>query len=186
MGVDPGTQITGYGLIRQTGGELSLMICGVIKMGKLQDTHPAKLGKIFKRLLQLVETYKPDEMAVEAPFFGKNVQSMLKLGRVQGVAMAAALQRDVPVTEYAPRKIKKAVTGNGNASKMQIAGLLPQLLPELKREATPEFLDATDALATAVCHAFQQFPQTGGKSSRRKNYSSWEAFLKENPERRGS
>jgi crossover junction endodeoxyribonuclease RuvC len=172
LGLDPGTNVMGYGLILLKGSKLSLIQFGVINMGKF-GAHEMKLKKIFDRVLALVDEYHPDEVALEAPFFGKNIQSMLKLGRAQGVAMAAALYREVPITEYAPKKVKQSVTGNGNASKEQVARMLMQIfgIKEL-----PKLLDATDALAVAVCHYYQN----GVTKSKTK---SWEGFLKENPGR---
>jgi crossover junction endodeoxyribonuclease RuvC len=137
--------------------------------------HELKLKKIFERVLSLMDEYKPDEVALEAPFYGKNVQSMLKLGRAQGVAMAAALYREIPIIEYAPKKVKQSVTGNGNASKEQVARMLMTLFP---MKELPKLLDATDALAVAVCHHFQNGVTTPKKAS------SWEAFVKENPHRK--
>ena len=134
-----------------------------------------KLKKIFEKILYFISKYKPDEVAVEAPFFGKNVQSMLKLGRAQGVAMAAALYRDVPIFEYTPKKIKKSITGNGNASKVQVASMLQSLF-DIK--SMPKHLDATDGLAAATCHYFQRNDSSSGKS-----YSSWSSFLKDNPDK---
>lgn len=149
---------------------------GVLKLGKYAN-HALKLKKIFERTLGLIEEYKPDELAIEAPFYGKNVQSMLKLGRAQGVAIAAALYKDVPIFEYSPKKIKQSITGNGNASKEQVAAMLANLV-EITH--SPEFFDATDGLAAAVCHYFQ-----GNKVQTGKSYSGWKSFLKDNPERRG-
>lgn len=163
----------GYGIIKASGPRLSLVQFGVIHLSKYSN-HAIKLSKIFDRTVQLIEEYLPDEMAIEAPFFGKNVQSMLKLGRAQGVAMAAGISRQIPITEYAPKQIKMAVTGNGNASKEQVAGMLKHLL---SFKDTPQLLDSTDALGVAVCHHFQN-----GKV--RSKASSWESFLKENPGRR--
>lgn len=172
LGLDPGTNIMGYGIICIKGTAISLLQFGVIHLNKYAG-HELKLKKIFERVSGLVDEYHPDEVALEAPFFGKNVQSMLKLGRAQGVAMSAALSREIPIVEYAPRKIKQSVTGNGNASKEQVARMLMSLL--CIREL-PKLLDATDALAVAVCHYFQQrTPKSKGKS--------WESFLKENPQR---
>jgi len=173
LGIDPGTSVTGYGLIHIKGSEMSLINMGIIKLHKL-DGHYLKLKSIFERVLHLIEHYKPDELAIEAPFFGKNVQSMLKLGRAQGVAMAAALYRDIPIFEYAPRKIKMAITGNGNASKEQVAVFLQNML---KINELPEFLDATDGLAAAVCHYYQRNTIGAGKSS------SWKDFINKNPKR---
>ena len=146
----------------------------MIHLNKLPE-HSDKLKRIFERTLQLIDSYHPDEFAVEAPFYGKNVQSMLKLGRAQGVSMAAALYRNIPIMEYAPRKIKQSITGNGNASKEQVAAMLKSLM---KIEEMPKHLDATDGLAAAVCHYFQ-----GGVSSGDKKYSSWESFVKNNPKK---
>lgn len=174
LGIDPGTNIMGYGLIHHLGSKLDLMSLGVIQLHKY-DNHALKLKKIFEKTLVLIDEYKPDEVALEAPFFGKNVQSMLKLGRAQGVAMAAALYRDIPIFEYAPKKIKQSITGNGNASKEQVAGILIGLL-SIKQ--APKYLDATDGLAAAVCHYFQKNPGGEGKS-----YSGWSQFLNQNPGR---
>ncbi len=140
---------------------------------KKYDDHFVKLRCIFERTIQLIDTYHPDEIAIEAPFFGKNVQSMLKLGRAQGVAIAAGLSRQVPITEYAPKKIKMAITGNGNASKEQVAGMLQNTL---KLKSLPKNLDATDGLAAAVCHFYNSGKVTAGKS-----YTGWSAFVKQNP-----
>jgi len=175
LGIDPGTAILGYGLIRETGKQLSLISLGVIKLDHLSD-HGLKLQHIFKKTSALIEQYQPDCMALEAPFYGKNIQVMLKLGRAQGVAMAAALNRDIPIFEYAPRKIKQSVTGNGNAGKEQVAAMLKTLL---KFDETPQFLDATDGLAVAVCHAFQN-TRRGGTMN---NYSGWADFVKDNASR---
>jgi crossover junction endodeoxyribonuclease RuvC len=172
LGVDPGTNIMGYGLILVKKPAITLIQYGVIHLSKYEG-HELKLRKIFERVISLIDEYHPDEVALEAPFFGKNVQSMLKLGRAQGVAMAAALSRDIPIMEYAPKKIKQSVTGNGNASKEQVAKMLMTLL-HIKE--LPKLLDATDALAVAVCHHFQK----GESKSKTK---SWENFLKDNPER---
>lgn len=162
----------GYGVICIRGSRLQLMQFGVIHLSKY-TSHELKLKKIFERVLSLVDEYHPDEVALEAPFYGKNVQSMLKLGRAQGVAMSAALYREIPIVEYAPKKIKQSVTGNGNASKEQVAKMLMTLLTI---KELPKLLDATDALAVAVCHHFQK------GDSKTKN-KSWEAFLKDNPQR---
>jgi crossover junction endodeoxyribonuclease RuvC len=172
LGIDPGTSIMGYGIILAKQNELKLIQYGVIHLSKYSD-HSIKLSKIFERTVQLLEEYMPDEMAIEAPFYGKNIQSMLKLGRAQGVAIAAAISREVPICEYLPKKVKQSVTGNGNASKEQVAAMLCNLL---KFKETPEFLDATDALGVAVCHHFQN-----GKVE--KKSKGWGSFLKENPDR---
>lgn len=164
----------GYGVIKITGKKMEMIQMGVVHLEKL-DGHALKLKQIFERTLQLVDEYKPDEVSLEAPFFGKNVQSMLKLGRAQGVAMAAALYKDIPIFEYTPKKIKKSVTGSGNASKVQVASMLQSLF---KIKHMPKHLDATDGLAAAVCHYFQRNPISGGKS-----YSSWSSFIKNNPDK---
>ena len=176
LGIDPGTNIMGYGLIQQNGNKINLITMGIIKLGKY-DNHALKLKKIFERCLALIEEYHPDEMSLEAPFFGKNVQSMLKLGRAQGVAMAAGLYKDIPIFEYSPKKIKQSITGNGNASKEQVAGMLKTLV---NFKEMPEYLDATDGLAAAVCHFFQ-----GDLTNTGKSYSNWKSFLKDNPKRLG-
>ncbi len=175
LGIDPGTVVLGYGIVKEVGSKISLISMGVVKMGHLDD-HALKLQRIFKKTTALIEQYKPDCMALEAPFYGKNVQVMLKLGRAQGVAMAAGLNFDLPIFEYSPRKIKQAVTGSGNATKEQVAAMLKNLL---QFKETPEFLDATDGLAVAVCHSFQKIG-TGGNS---KSYSGWESFVKDNSSR---
>ena len=164
----------GYGLIHVKGNKMKLINMGVLNLQKL-TTHANKLKKIFERTLALVDEYKPDELAVEAPFFGKNVQSMLKLGRAQGVAIAAALYRDIPIYEYAPKKIKMAITGKGNGSKEQVAAMLKSLL---NIKELPKQLDATDGLAAAVCHFFQK-----GVGNQERSYSGWDSFLKNNPDR---
>ena len=149
MGVDPGTILMGYGMLHVVGNTPRLMAMGVIRLEKF-DNHYIRLKRIFDRITGLIDEFLPDEMAIEAPFFGKNVQSMLKLGRAQGVAMAAALARDIPITEYAPMRIKQAITGNGNASKEQVAGMLQRYLRIPDEQMLPE-MDATDGLAAAVC-----------------------------------
>lgn len=174
LGIDPGTNIMGYGLIHNQGSKLDLISLGVIQLHKY-DNQALKLKKIFEKTLGLIDEYKPDEVALEAPFYGKNVQSMLKLGRAQGVAMASALYRDIPIFEYSPKKIKQSVTGNGNASKEQVASMLISLL---SIKSAPKYLDATDGLAAAVCHYFQKNPGGQGKS-----YSGWKQFMNQNPGR---
>lgn len=174
LGIDPGTTIMGFGLIKVTGKQMEFLQLNELQLTKYRD-HYLKLKMIFERTLELIETHKPDEIAIEAPFYGKNVQSMLKLGRAQGVAMAAGLSRQIPITEYSPKKIKMAITGNGNASKEQVAKMLQTLL-ELKE--LPRHLDATDGLAAAVCHFFN-----AGKSEAGTNYSGWAAFVKQNEKR---
>jgi crossover junction endodeoxyribonuclease RuvC len=172
LGLDPGTNIMGYGLIVVRGSATGLLQFGVIHLSKY-ESHELRLKKIFERVISLIDEYHPDEVALEAPFFGKNVQSMLKLGRAQGVAMSAALSREIPIVEYAPKKVKQSVTGNGNASKEQVAKMLMMMF-QIKE--LPKLLDATDALAVALCHHYQK----GDKKSQKK---SWESFLKDNPTR---
>ena len=176
LGIDPGTTIMGYGLIHVKGNKMEMITMGVLHLSKL-NSHADKLKRIFERTLALIDQYKADEMALEAPFFGKNVQSMLKLGRAQGVAMAAGLYRDIPIFEYAPKKIKMSITGQGTASKEQVAAMLKSLL---KINEMPKHLDASDGLAAAVCHYFQNGKISGGKS-----YSGWSSYLKDNPDRLG-
>lgn len=176
LGIDPGTTIMGYGLIHVKGNKIEMITMGVLHLSKL-NSHADKLKRIFERTYTLIDEYKADEMALEAPFFGKNVQSMLKLGRAQGVAMAAGLYRDIPIFEYAPKKIKMSITGQGTASKEQVAAMLKSLL---KINEMPKHLDASDGLAAAVCHYFQNGKISGGKS-----YSGWSSFLKDNPDRLG-
>lgn len=176
LGIDPGTTVMGYGLLKVTGSKTELMVMGVLELKKYSD-HYLKLQKIFSRTLSLIDEFHPDFMAIEAPFFGKNVQSMLKLGRAQGVAMSAALYRDIPITEYAPLKIKMAITGNGNASKEQVADMLRRFLKIPQEKMLPQ-LDATDGLAAAYCHFLQM-----GKPETEKAYKSWKDFIAKNPER---
>ena len=173
LGIDPGTNIMGYGVIKVTGNKASLVVMGVIDMRKEGDMY-LRLGRIFERVTGVIDEYLPDEMAIEAPFFGKNVQSMLKLGRAQGVAIAAAIERDVPIHEYAPTKIKMALTGNGSASKEQVAGMLQRLL-NMKEDEMPKFMDATDALGAAYCHFMQM-----GKPETDRHFSSWKDFVNKN------
>jgi crossover junction endodeoxyribonuclease RuvC len=174
LGIDPGTTIMGYGMISVTGNKISMLALGVLKLNKYDD-HALRLKVIFERVIGLIEQYHPDEMAIEAPFFGKNVQSMLKLGRAQGVAIAAALSRSIPIFEYSPRKIKQSITGKGAASKEQVASMLTHLLD---LSETPETMDATDGLAAAVCHYFQK-----GKPETGKTFSGWKSFVTANPDR---
>ena len=174
LGIDPGTNVMGFGIIVIRGSKMRLIMLDELLLGKL-STHELKLKRIFEKTLSLIDEYHPDEIAIEAPFFGKNVQSMLKLGRAQGVAMAAGLYREVPITEYSPKKIKMAITGSGNASKEQVAGMLKNLLG-LKE--IPKRLDATDGLAAAVCHHFNR-----GKESDTKSYTGWAAFVNQNPKK---
>ncbi len=165
----------GYGVIHIKQKKIELISLGTVNLSKIDDQH-IKLKHIFESTLELIETYKPDDMAIEAPFFGKNVQSMLKLGRAQGVAIAAALHRRISITEYSPKKIKQSITGNGNSSKEQVSAMLQSLL---SMKTKPSSLDATDGLAAAVCHYFQN-----NISSGKKKYSGWEAFVSSHPERK--
>jgi len=174
LGIDPGTTIMGFGLIKVVGKNMHFLQLNELQLSKY-DNHYQKLRIIFERTIELIDTHNPDEIAIEAPFFGKNVQSMLKLGRAQGVAMAAGLSRQIPITEYEPKKIKMAITGNGNASKEQVAKMLQQLLC-LKE--LPKNLDSTDGLAAAVCHFFNS-----GKTVGEKSYTGWDAFVKQNENR---
>ncbi len=176
LGIDPGTSVMGYGIIHIKGKKIEMLNFGVIHLSKL-PSHPDKLKRIFDRVDGLIREYLPDEMAIEAPFFGKNVQSMLKLGRAQGVAIAASLKNNVPFEEYTPKRVKQAITGNGNSSKEQVAAMLQTLL---NFEDMPKYLDATDGLGVAVCHHFSkgigEHNKTGG--------NSWESFLRNNPDRK--
>lgn len=179
MGVDPGTILMGYGMLHVVGNTPRLMAMGVIRLEKF-DNHYIRLKRIFDRITGLIDEFLPDEMAIEAPFFGKNVQSMLKLGRAQGVAMAAALARDISITEYAPMRIKQAITGNGNASKEQVAGMLQRYLRIPDEQMLPE-MDATDGLAAAVCHFFQTsgpMARSGGSAVK-----NWKDFVNRNPDK---
>ncbi len=175
LGIDPGTTVMGFGLISVKGNNIKLVSIHELILKKYPN-HETKLKYIFERTLSLIDEFHPDEVALEAPFFGKNVQSMLKLGRAQGVAMAASLYRNIPITEYSPKKIKMAITGNGNASKEQVAGMLQNLLS--LKEFPTKYLDASDGLAVAVCHHFNS-----GQVASQKSYSGWDAFLKQNPKR---
>ena len=177
LGIDPGTNVMGYGLLKVTGNKAQMMAMGDSDMRKQNDPY-LRLGYIFERVTGLIAEFLPDEMAIEAPFFGKNVQSMLKLGRAQGVAIAAAIHRDIPIHEYAPLKIKMAITGNGAASKEQVAGMLKRLLM-LKEDDMPQFMDATDALGAAYCH----FLQASRPESTARHYSSWKDFAQKNEKR---
>jgi crossover junction endodeoxyribonuclease RuvC len=174
LGIDPGTTIMGFGLIKVNGRSMEFLQLNELLLKKYDD-HYLKLKLIFERTIELIDTFHPDEIAIEAPFFGKNVQSMLKLGRAQGVAMAAGLSREIPITEYSPKKIKMAITGNGNASKEQVAKMLQSLLD---LNELPKNLDSTDGLAAAVCHFYNQGKVTSGKS-----YTGWSAFVKQNKSR---
>ncbi len=172
LGIDPGTTIMGFGLIQTNNKKMTLIELNELQLSKIKD-HYLRLKLIFERTIQLIDKFKPDEIAIEAPFFGKNVQSMLKLGRAQGVAMAAGLSREIPVTEYSPKKIKMAITGNGNASKEQVAKMLQGLF---KIKELPRNLDSTDGLAAAVCHFYNS-----DSVITEKKYTGWESFIKNNP-----
>ena len=174
LGIDPGTIVMGYGIIRIEGKKPVLEAMGVLQLNKYED-HYLRLRKIFERVLGLIEQYHPDELAIEAPFFGKNVQSMLKLGRAQGVAIAAALSRDIPIFEYAPLKIKMSITGNGQASKEQVAGMLQRMLHIPQENMLPQ-LDATDGVAAALCHYLQS-----NNPLSEKKYTGWKDFISKNP-----
>jgi crossover junction endodeoxyribonuclease RuvC len=176
LGIDPGTTIMGYGIIRTARPEAELITLGVIELSKFNDAY-TKLQRIFERTLSLIDEFNANELAIEAPFFGKNVQSMLKLGRAQGVAIAAGLYRQLPIFEYAPRKIKMAITGQGNASKEQVASILQNIL---KIKELPKNLDATDGLAAALCHFYQKNLLTDDTP-----YKSWKDFINKNPGRIG-
>jgi len=175
LGIDPGTTIMGFGLIKVVGKKMEFLQLNELQLSKY-DNHYKRLKLIFERTIELIDTYHPDQIAIEAPFFGKNVQSMLKLGRAQGVAMAAGLSRDIPITEYAPKKIKMAITGSGNASKEQVAKMLQSILG-LKE--LPKNLDSTDGLAAAVCH----FYNSGKTLGTGKSYSGWSSFVSQNEKR---
>ncbi|MDR0384616.1 MAG: crossover junction endodeoxyribonuclease RuvC [Prevotellaceae bacterium] len=176
LGVDPGTVIMGYAIVCSKGSSLELLIMGVIELKKYKS-HYDKLSRIYERVDSIIKEYKPEELAIESPFFGKNVQSMLKLGRAQGVAMAAALSNGLPIFEYAPKKIKTAITGSGSASKEQVAKVLKM---ELRIEDMPEYMDATDALGAAVCH-FHQTRLIGPAAKQGGN--DWKSFIRNNPGR---
>jgi len=178
LGIDPGTNLMGYGLLHVIDNKAKMIAMGVIELSKY-ESHYLRLGKIYERITSIIDSYHPDELAVEAPFFGKNVQSMLKLGRAQGVAIAAAIERDVPISEYEPRKVKVAITGNGAASKEQVAGMLMRLL-KIPAEDMNVQMDATDALGVAYCHYLQMhMPQAVAN----KKISSWKDFANKNKDR---
>jgi crossover junction endodeoxyribonuclease RuvC len=174
LGIDPGTIVMGYGIIRITENKPKVETLGVLQLNKYED-HYLRLSKIFERVTGLIDEYQPNELAIEAPFFGKNVQSMLKLGRAQGVAIAAALNKGIPIFEYAPLKIKMSITGNGNASKEQVAGMLQRFLHIPNEHMLPQ-MDATDGLAAAVCHFFQTNTPVAEKK-----YSGWKDYINKNP-----
>lgn len=174
LGIDPGTNVMGYGLITVAQQKVTLLQYGVVYLNKYSN-QALKLQKIFERVIQIIDEYLPDELAIEAPFYGKNVQSMLKLGRAQGVAIAAALSREIPIVEYAPKAVKQSVTGNGNASKEQVAAMLERLL--VFDNAADNLLDATDALAVALCHLLK------GSTEKAVKKNDWSSFVKDNPDR---
>ncbi|MDD2994716.1 MAG: crossover junction endodeoxyribonuclease RuvC [Paludibacter sp.] len=176
LGIDPGTTVMGYGILKVTGNRTELLAMGVLDLKKYKD-HYLKLQRIFARTLSLIDEFHPDCLAIEAPFFGKNVQSMLKLGRAQGVAMSAALYRDIPITEYAPLKIKMAITGSGSASKEQVADMLRRFLKIPQENMLPQ-LDATDGLAAAYCHFLQM-----GNPTSEKSFSGWKDYISKNKEK---
>ncbi len=176
IGIDPGTNIMGYGILGVKSRKPEMIAMGVIQLSKF-ESHYLRLSRIFTRVTSLIEQYLPDEMAIEAPFFGKNVQSMLKLGRAQGVAMAAALARDVPIIEYEPRKIKMAITGSGAASKEQVQEMLRRILNIPKDDLLPQ-LDATDALGAALCHFYES-----SRPQIEKGCRSWKEFIAKHPDK---
>lgn len=177
LGIDPGTNVLGYGVLRVEGRKAKMEAMGVIDLHRVGDVY-LKLGRIYERVMGIIDAFHPDELAIEAPFFGKNVQSMLKLGRAQGVAIAAAISRQIPISEYAPMKIKQAITGNGAASKEQVAALLQRML-SIKEENMLPYLDATDALGAAYCHYLQM-----GRPERTAGVPhSWAAFARQNADR---
>lgn len=174
LGIDPGTNVLGFALIDADKSAIVVLEIGVVTFAHIGDDHTVKLRYIFEQVQDLIQQHQPTEMAIEAPFYGKNVQSMLKLGRAQGVAIAAGMVNGVSIAEYMPKKIKRAITGNGNASKEQVAGMLENIL---RRKFQEKYFDATDALAAAVCHWFQ----SSGPQKGQKTYSGWGAFAKDNP-----
>ncbi len=175
LGIDPGSQVLGYGVVDTVQNKPVCLHLGALKLTKTDDYY-YRLRLIYEHVILLIQEYKPVEMALEAPFYGKNVQSMLKLGRAQGVAMSAALSCNIPIVEYAPKKVKMAITGNGSASKEQVSAMLIQMF---KLKEIPQFFDATDGLAVAVCHYYEKRSVLGqmGKAK------SWEDFIKKNPDR---
>ena len=177
LGIDPGTNVLGYGIMAVTGKTTQMLAMGVIDLRKVGDVY-LKLGRIYERVMGVIDAFHPDELAIEAPFFGKNVQSMLKLGRAQGVVIAAAIARQIPIHEYAPMQIKQAIAGNGAASKEQVAGMLQKLL-HLRDDQMPHFMDATDAVAAAYCH----FLQMNRPATDAKHYGSWKDFARKNTDR---
>lgn len=180
LGVDPGTSVMGYGIVKVVQNKLSLLNYGVITLSKY-DNHAKRLQVIVNRIDAIIDEYKPDELAIEAPFYGKNVQSMLKLGRAQGAVLGCALRKDIPCAEFAPKRIKQSICGNGNASKEQVAGMVMKLL-NIKEQ--PKFLDATDALGAAVCLYFQNSQAGNNFASSTGSYGSWKDFVSKNPKRK--
>ncbi len=176
LGIDPGTNVMGYGIIESDGKNPHLVVMGTLKLSKFEN-HYMRLNRIYERVSGLITQYSPDELAIEAPFFGKNVQSMLKLGRAQGVAMAAAIHHELPITEYAPLKIKLAVTGNGSASKEQVADMLRRILHIPQDKMDPQ-LDATDAVAAALCHYYQMKSPISEKGCK-----SWKEYITKNSDK---
>ena len=176
LGIDPGTNVMGYGVIKVVGNKAEMVSMGVIDLRQMTDPY-LRLGYIFERVTGIIDSFLPDEMAIESPFFGKNVQSMLKLGRAQGVAIAAAIHHDIPIHEYAPLKIKMAITGVGSASKQQVAGMLQRML-KLDANEMPKFMDATDALGAAYCHFLQM-----GRPESQASFKSWKDFVNKNQDR---
>lgn len=182
LGIDPGTNVLGYSIIEQRGKQSQLIKMDVLVLGTKDDLS-TKMKKLFDQITEIIDIFKPDILAIEAPFFGKNVQSMLKLGRAQGICIAAAFSRSIPFVEYSPRKVKQSITGNGAASKEQVANMLQRIF---KFEAIPSYLDATDALAVAVCHSYQKEDLLVSNSSVKKTSSkksSWASFVSQNPDR---
>lgn len=179
LGIDPGTQLMGYALLKVDGNKLQLLLMDVLKLAHHKDIYE-RLEKIHTKVCELIKLYQPQTFAIEAPFFGKNVQSMLKLGRAQGVAIAAAMQANIGVTEYPPKKVKQSVTGNGNASKEQVWKMLQMVL---NIEEKPQYFDATDALAVALCHHYQSSSLLNVAG---KGFKGWDDFIKQHPEKLGS
>ncbi len=182
LGIDPGTLIMGFGVISVNDRDIQLLDMGVLKLPAQKD-HYERLHIIQQKIVNVITTFRPMHFAIEAPFYGKNVQSMLKLGRAQGVAIAAAMQAGIPVTEYSPRKVKQSITGNGNADKEQVWKMLQRITKIT--DVSPAFFDASDALAVAVCHQFQMTSPTKGEptGTRKKVKVSWEHFAVNNPDR---
>lgn len=182
LGIDPGTNILGYSIIECTGKNASILTMDVLVLGHKEEMN-TKMKKLFDKVVEITDTYKPDILAIEAPFFGKNVQSMLKLGRAQGLCIAAAFSRSIPFVEYSPRKIKQSITGNGAASKEQVANMLKRIFDF---DEIPRYLDATDSLAVAVCHFYQQSspcPKTTEETKKQRKTKSWSSFISQNPNR---